>query len=108
MKASIKPGASLGLRSRFINPGYIWAIGFPIIVAAYNDLEYECVLTEGCGGTHSTRSRHYDGLALDLRTNHMKADHRVELAMNLTTALGPEFQVILETDHLHVEYDPKP
>ena len=37
----------------------------------------------------------------------MKADHKVELAMNLTTALGPEFDVILETDHLHVEWDPK-
>ena len=107
MKASLKSGVKLGLPSRFCNPGLVWALAFPIIVAAYNDLDYECVVTAALDGTHSTRSRHYDGLALDLRTNHMKADHKVELAMNLTTALGPEFDVILETDHLHVEWDPK-
>lgn len=107
MKVSIKPDAKLSVPSRFVNPGFVWAIAFPIIVSAYQELGYECVVTEGCGGTHSARSRHYDGLALDLRTNHMKPDHRAELAMNLTAALGPEFDVIMEADHLHVEHDPK-
>ena len=108
MKVSIKPDAKLSVPSRFVNPGFVWAIAFPIIVSAYQELGYECVVTEGCGGTHSERSRHYDGLALDLRTNHMKADHRLELAVNLSTALGPEFDVVMESDHTHVEWDPKP
>ena len=108
MKASIKPGAILGRRGRYVDAGYIWSMAQPIIILAYDDLGYECVLTAGCDNNHAKDSLHPDGLARDFRTNHMKADHRVELAMNLTTALGPEFDVILETDHLHVEWDPKP
>lgn len=59
---------------------------------------------------HSRGSLHYRGLAVDLRTRSLPGGSlgRVaqEIAAELGRRLAPGFDVVLEADHLHLEYDP--
>jgi len=68
------------------------------------------VITSGVDGTHMRASKHYDGLALDIRSKGM-FDKKGTL-QRLKTVLGSDFDVILEAEgkdneHIHVEFDPK-
>ncbi len=65
------------------------------------------VITSVKDGKHGKGSLHYVGLALDLRTRHLTPMQKSDIAAELRTALGEQFDVVEETDHLHVEFDPK-
>ena len=67
----------------------------------------ECVLTSGTDSKHGEHSHHYKGLAIDLRTNNIDANMRQPIVTVLQNALGAQYQVIYEIDHIHVEFDPK-
>ena len=54
-------------------------------------------------GTHSAGSLHYDGQAFDSRPGQVT---RAE-ALKALNAISPFYDVIDETDHLHVEWDQK-
>lgn len=54
-------------------------------------------------GVHGEHSLHYQGRAVDLRV----LDFAHVWAAALTARLGPGWDVVLERDHLHVEYDSK-
>jgi len=96
----IKPGAKVGgLRSEMI-------LAAAIAEGVYRAVGADCVITEGTGGKHGRHSHHYKGLAIDLRTRNVDTVRHVELKDRLQNALGPEYQVILEPDHIHIEYDP--
>lgn len=56
-------------------------------------------------GQHSKTSLHYAGLACDLRTWFL--DNHVSFRNMLAEALGPDYDVILEPTHIHVEFQPK-
>lgn len=53
-------------------------------------------------------TKHYTHQALDFRTRNLRhpmgAKH---LAEGLSRVLGKDYDVVLEEDHIHVEYDPK-
>jgi hypothetical protein len=49
-------------------------------------------------------SLHYRGFAVDLR---LPTDNKEEIRAELAASLGAEYDVILEIDHIHIEYDPK-
>ena len=66
-----------------------------------------CVITSGTDGKHGPSSLHYKGLALDLRINTILPEVRPLVERDLKWALGPQFDVVLESDHFHVEFDPK-
>ena len=66
-----------------------------------------CVVTSGTDGQHGKYSKHYVGQALDFRTRDIKLELRPTLVKMVKEALGQDFDVVLESDHLHVEYDPK-
>lgn len=68
--------------------------------------QYELTITSGKDGKHMAASLHYRGLALDTRTSDVPAGKRETLARNAQLALGDEFDVVLEKDHLHTEFDP--
>ena len=74
----------------------------------FRDLGVEMVITD-LGRRTNRASLHYEGLAVDLRTKHLTKPDRALAANRLRLALGPEYDVVLETDppHLHVEFDPK-
>lgn len=69
--------------------------------------QVRCVITSASDGKHGPNSLHYKGRALDLRTNNVPRHALSALHADLKSALGPQFDVVLETDHIHLEYDPK-
>lgn len=73
----------------------------------YRDLDAELIITSLLDGKHMPNSFHYKGLAVDLRTRHLSRTDKMLVAARLRLALGPEYDVVLEKTHLHVEYDPK-
>lgn len=68
----------------------------------------ELTITSAIDGEHSLGSLHYQGRALDFRTRTMLTHQREPCRDALADALGTEFDVVLEDDHIHVEFDPKP
>ena len=74
--------------------------------AVYKKYGAELVITSAKDGKHGPKSLHYEGLALDLRSRDL-AGRQVFVVMDLKNALGPDYDVVLEADHIHVEYDPK-
>lgn len=65
------------------------------------------VATSILDGTHKTGSLHYQGRAFDLRVRDVIPERRKAFRDALRVALGPEFDVVLEATHVHVEWDPK-
>ena len=91
-----------------------------------NDLYAEwglpCVVTSGNDARHSKTSLHYAGQAIDIRTRNIPSifhhlaetrqmDKAVEATDNivkkLKETLGLDYDVILESDHIHIEYQPR-
>ena len=66
----------------------------------------ELVITSGSDGKHGQNSLHYKGLALDFRIWNLGGAES-DVLPELKAALGPEYDVVLEGDHFHVEYDPE-
>ena len=86
----------------------------PILVAwgvaemVYKLFGAACVLTSGTDGTHKEGSLHYKGMAIDLRTRDLTVDQRMGVFHYLRAILEPlGYDVVVEPDHFHVEYDPK-
>lgn len=88
----------------------------PALIAAdkiWKKYGQELVITAGLDGAHSAGSLHYYGRALDMRINYYDKDgvlqqfNKVMAADELDHELGPDFDVVLHTTHIHVEYDPK-
>lgn len=66
----------------------------------------ELVITCGLNGCHSAGSLHYYGRALDLRINYFSEYEKHDVFNELVKDLGSDFDVVLHTTHIHVEYDP--
>lgn len=68
----------------------------------------ECVITSLTDGKHSRTSLHYSGCAADLRIRHMPREVAEEIAQEIDVALpNDQYDVIMESTHLHIEYQPK-
>lgn len=67
----------------------------------------DITITSISDGKHATNSLHYKGLAFDCRTRNLSAADARMFASALETALGSDYDVVLEESHCHVEYDPK-
>ena len=67
----------------------------------------ELVITSGLDGVHSSSSLHYYGLALDFRIHYFSDEEALAVSHELRECLGFDFDVILESTHIHVEYDPE-
>jgi len=63
----------------------------------------EIIVTSTYEGSHSEGSLHYANLAVDIRR---KAQDET-VYWRIKEYLGGDYDVVLEDDHLHVEYDPK-
>ncbi len=68
----------------------------------------DSMITSGTDGQHMNGSLHYEGLAVDIRTLSATPEMRLAAFNSIKLALGENFDVILEKDHIHIEYDPKP
>jgi uncharacterized protein YcbK (DUF882 family) len=74
---------------------------------AYAEADCELMLTSGIEGAHSRGSLHYAGSAADLRTQSVPLEKLKPLVERIRIALGPDFDVVLESNHLHIEFQPK-
>lgn len=96
----LKPGVKITL----LRPPMMFAL-----LAAegvfYRNGSREVVVTSGEDGEHMEKSLHYLGLAVDVRR---PDDAMVPFIMRgLREALGPDFDVVDERNHIHIEYDPR-
>ncbi len=73
----------------------------------WRDFKADLIITSLKDGEHKQGSLHYKGLAVDLRTWNLLPAERGTAAARLRVALGPEYDVVLESTHIHVEFDPK-
>lgn len=64
----------------------------------------ELVVTSITDGKHSPTSLHYSGAAADFRIWNIDAQRAKE---DLKDALGGDYDVVLEKDHIHCEFQPK-
>jgi hypothetical protein len=64
-------------------------------------------VTSAVDGKHSKGSRHYVGLAFDVRTRHIVQSARGGYARDIAARLTTQYDVVLESDHIHIEYDPE-
>lgn len=97
----MKPGVKVG----GIRPEMI----FPLI-AAYDAslaLNFTLTITSVTEGKHSRTSLHYSGAAIDIRTRDMVPGVAEATAKRLRARLTAEYDVLLERDHIHVEWQPK-
>jgi hypothetical protein len=67
-----------------------------------------CVITSGKDGRHKEGSLHYKDRALDFRTRHLRGQNEADqVAQEMRDRLGRSFDIVVEADHIHAEYDPK-
>lgn len=68
-------------------------------------------VTSVMDGTHMRGSKHYDGDAFDQRTwksvtgNQMSVAEKEDIAQEIRNILGPDWDVVVEKTHLHIEFD---
>lgn len=72
--------------------------------ALYGEFGHELVVTSGLDGEHSAGSLHYYGLAFDCRTRYFTDEQKENIQAEAKKRLGNEFVVLLEPDHLHIQY----
>lgn len=80
-------------------------LGLMVCEAQYQSEGVELVITSLNDGRHSHSSRHYGGLAADLRSRTLKNPQATTKAIK--ERLPRHYDVIFEGDHIHIEYDGK-
>jgi hypothetical protein len=91
----IAPEILLGLT---ILAEVLWKHGIPTVVTSCRD------------GDHMVGSKHYVGLAVDVRLPSrfsVLPNIDLMLLMEARESLGEQYDLVLEKDHLHLEYDPR-
>lgn len=67
----------------------------------------ELVITSVDDSKHGTNTLHGKGFAFDLRTNYFLNGEAQRVANEIRAKLTNDFDVVLERDHIHIEYEPK-
>lgn len=68
----------------------------------------EVVITSLNDSQHMAGSLHYLGQAVDFRTRTLTLNQLNQIVAELKNRLYPlGYDVVLESDHIHIEYDPK-
>ena len=91
-----------GVRVLGIRPEVVLALR--IVEAVYQAHGAPFVITSVMEGTHKRASLHYVGCAADVR---LPPQDAVSIVAEAKAALGDDFDVILEGDHVHVEFQAK-
>ncbi len=64
------------------------------------------VVTSVTDGRHSKGSKHYIGHAFDMRSRHMDDALKKLVVQSLRDRLGGSYDVVSESTHIHIEFDP--
>ena len=65
----------------------------------------DCLITSGNDSQHMAGSKHFTDEALDFRTHGLTSAEVAEWAKAVKRRLGTGYDVVVESDHLHVELD---
>lgn len=74
--------------------------GLGRVARVYFDAGLDLFVTSIRDGNHAPGSLHYDGLAFDIKGQSVFISVIAEV-------LGPDWDVVDEISHYHIEYDPK-
>jgi hypothetical protein len=75
--------------------------------AAHSIIPEIIELSSGTDRKHGPKSLHYVGYAVDFHWHGYTIGDANQLSARLLMALGPRYDVVVESDHIHVEYQPK-
>lgn len=73
----------------------------------YKAAGFELVLTSINDSAHADTSRHYQGMAVDFRTREFSGEVGRTITEQLRQALGRQYLVLNESNHIHVSYKPR-
>jgi hypothetical protein len=65
------------------------------------------VITSALDGLHIKGSLHYKGLAIDIRLPFGDSSWNYNMTQMIQKMIGNAYDVVLERDHIHIEYDPE-
>ena len=81
-------------------------LGIIITEGVLAEFDSDLTITSLNDGKHSKTSRHYAGDAWDVRTWDIKGKEEI-VCHKLREALGKHYNVLFETDHIHISYKPQ-
>ena len=90
-----------------MHPKIIWALEEIDKIHKEMAASELCTVTAARDSDHMKGSLHYEGRAVDIRTRTIYGGDKQYFKDKVKAALGEGFDVVLESDHLHVEWDPK-
>ena len=99
----LKPGVKLtGIRPELL-------IALMVFNELYEEFGTVCTITSCVDGVHMPGSKHYVGSGIDFRTKSLpdSITDAATIARRARSALGPDFDIVVEDDHIHCEWDPK-
>ena len=76
-------------------------------VAKYYNVDFVVTSCTEKTTKHRSGSLHYAGFAFDMRNRDIHVGLHTSVKEKLQSSLGKEFDVIVEKDHIHVEFQPK-
>ena len=96
----LKPGVRItGMRPEIL-------LAAVAAMEVYKAAGHDLTITACVDGKHTTGSLHYAGAAVDLRSRDLHPEDVQKVIARLKACLGDDFDVVLEVDHLHVEFQP--
>lgn len=96
-----------GVKLSGLRPEILLAIYVIDGIYESNGINYTYI-TSCTDGKHGRGSLHYVGLAVDIRTNIIPSQgEKDKIREQIAYSLGQEYDVVLESTHLHIEYQPK-
>ncbi len=104
MSLSLKSGDGAA-RIHGLRPEMI--LGVLIAEGVFRDNGHDLCITAGIDGKHMDGSLHYAGCAVDLRTRDIPGVEVEIIRKMMQDRLGVDFDVVIEGDHLHFEFQPK-
>jgi hypothetical protein len=70
-------------------------------------LKGDTFVTSANDSIHMRGSKHYTDEAVDLRIHGLDADEIKAWAAAIKKRLGRDYDIVIEKDHIHAEFDPK-
>lgn len=76
-----------------------------IIEPLFKDITIDMRITSVRDGVHSVNSKHKLGQAVDLGTRNTDQEELVELTQTIRASLTDEYFVLLESNHIHIQFN---
>jgi hypothetical protein len=80
-------------------------LGLVIADGVFRKHDIDMVVTSVCDGKHMSGSKHYLGMGADIRIWGLEGKLDMIIS-DLKKAMNNNFDVVKESDHIHLEYDP--